>query len=128
MVIAEMLDIPIHDGELFRTWADRLVALHVEDPQDVEIGRIVGQAMAKWGNTSSPYARAPHPSAGRPGQPDGRGRGGRRPANRRRDRQLLLPAGQITSTMALGNAFLCFRDAPGVESAVRARGADRTGL
>ncbi|MEU6777709.1 cytochrome P450 [Nonomuraea angiospora] len=124
MVIAELLGIPIHDRELFRTWADRLVALHVEDPRDIEIGQMVGQAMREMGEYVLTHVRERRT---RPrddlvsrlvaAEVDG---------DRLTDAEivnsscLLLLAGQITSTMALGNAFLRFRDEPGVESAVRA--------
>ncbi|MGW0200986.1 cytochrome P450 [Nonomuraea sp. NPDC003201] len=124
MVIAELLGIPIHDRELFRTWADRLVALHVEDPRDIEIGRMVGQAMREMGEYVLTHVRERRT---RP-QDDLVSRlvAAEVDGDRLTDAEivnsacLLLLAGQITSTMALGNAFLCFRDEPGVESAVRA--------
>jgi cytochrome P450 len=123
MVIAELLGIPIHDRELFRTWADRLVALHVDDPTDIEIGRMVGQAMREMGEYVLTHVRERRVkpqddlvSQLVAAEVDG---------DRLTDAEivnsscLLLLAGQITSTMALGNAFLCFRDAPGVEGSLR---------
>ncbi|WP_214326879.1 cytochrome P450 [Nonomuraea sediminis] len=123
MVIAELLGIPIHDRELFRGWADRLVALHVDDPTDIEIGRMVGEAMREMGEYVMTHVRERRVSPRDDlvsqlvaAEVDG---------DRLTDAEivnsacLLLLAGQITSTMALGNAFLCFRDEPGVERAVR---------
>lgn len=124
MVIAELLGIPIHDRGLFRTWADRLIALHVDDPTDVEIGRMVGEAMREMGEYVQIHVRKRRAdpqddlvSKLIAAEVDG---------ERLTDAEivntscLLLLAGQITSTMALGNTFLCFRDAPDAERAVRA--------
>jgi cytochrome P450 len=124
MVIAEMLGVPIADRQQFRTWADRLVALHIDDPTDAEIPQIVGAAMREMGEYLLGHVRE---RRARPGEDllselvtvevDGK---------RLRDAEvvnsscLLLLAGQITSTMALGNAILCFQESPGTERQLRA--------
>jgi cytochrome P450 len=123
MVIAEMLGVPIADRDQFRIWADRLVALKVDDPTNAEIAAIVGRAMQEMGEYLLGHVKQRRSEPGTDllselvcAEVDGK---------RLRDDEvvnascLLLLAGQITSTMALGNAILCFQGAPGAESALR---------
>ena len=123
MVIAEMLGVPIADRDQFRIWADRLVALKVDDPTNAEIAAIVGRAMQEMGEYLLGHVRQRRADPGDDllselvtAEVDGK---------RLRDDEvvnascLLLLAGQITSTMPLGNAILCFQEAPGVEPALR---------
>ncbi|MDQ3274145.1 MAG: cytochrome P450 [Actinomycetota bacterium] len=126
MVIGELLGVPVDDRALFRGWADRLVALHVSNPAapDADIPRVVGEAMAEMGAYLHAHVvdRRAHPRDDLIGklveaEVDG---------ERLRDDQivnsscLLLLAGQITSTMALGNAILCLQEDPVAETALRA--------
>lgn len=46
IVIAELLGLPTEDRELFRTWADGLFSIQVDDPSDPELGAKVAAAMA----------------------------------------------------------------------------------
>jgi cytochrome P450 len=124
MVIAEVLGVPLSDRDLFRTWADRLVALQVDDPTKADLGKVVGGAMREMGEFLMEHVkdRKVHPrddliSELLAAEVDG---------ERLRDEEvvnsscLLLLAGQITSTMALGNALLCLQATPDAEAELRA--------
>ena len=126
MVIAELLGVPISDRGLFRGWADRLVGLRVTDPttEAADMGMVVGTAMSEMGaylldhvRDRRSHARDDMLSDLVAAEVDGHRLDDQEIVN---SSCLLLLAGQITSTMALGNAILCLRDNPAAEAELRA--------
>lgn len=123
IVIAELLGLPPEDRELFRTWADRLFSMQVEDPSDPELGRIAAEAMADIAAYLTEHCRdrrvGPREdliSALVTAEVDGRCLDDEEAAN---FSFLLLLAGHITTTLLLGNAVRTFDEHPGVWDELR---------
>ncbi len=123
IVIAELLGLPASDRELFRTWADKLLTLDVDDPNDPQLDRKLDEATAEL------LAYLHEHCADRRAQPredlisrlatvevDGQ---------RLTDEEVvnfslvLLLAGHITTTALLGNTVLCLDEYPQVWSTLR---------
>ncbi|MQA17280.1 MAG: cytochrome P450 [Pseudonocardiaceae bacterium] len=124
IVIAELLGLPAEDRELFRTWADGLFSMQVDDPTDPELGPRVEAAMADITAylAEGCRARRAHPredlmSALVTAEVDGRRLDDEEAAN---FSMLLLLAGHITTTLLLGNAVRTFDEHPGVWDELRA--------
>ena len=47
IVIAELLGLPVSERELFRTWADKLLTLDVDDPNDPQLAQKFDEATAE---------------------------------------------------------------------------------
>ncbi|HEU0089233.1 MAG TPA: cytochrome P450 [Pseudonocardiaceae bacterium] len=124
IVIAELLGLPPGDRELFRTWADRLFSMQVDDPSDPELGRKVTAAMADITAYLTEHCRnrrvSPREdliSALVTAEVDGRRLDDEEAGN---FSMLLLLAGHITTTLLLGNAVRTFDEHPGVWDELRA--------
>lgn len=123
-VIAEMLGVPASDQALFRSWADRLLSLQVDDIRDPGLVQIVNDArkdMDAYLLDQVTQRRATprddlisHLVAA---EIDGERLDDVELVN---FSSLLLLAGHITTTTLLGNAMLCFRDNPAAAAEVRA--------
>jgi cytochrome P450 len=120
IVIAELLGVPAADRDMFRRWADSLMALHVDDPTTGQLLAETIQEMDAYLLAQTKDRRA-HPRADLISQlvlaeVDG---------TRLTDEEvinftaLLLLAGHVTTTMLLGNAMLCLDENPTVQKAAR---------
>ncbi|MGH3933108.1 MAG: cytochrome P450, partial [Pseudonocardiaceae bacterium] len=123
IVIAELLGLPTEDRELFRTWADGLFSMQVDDPTDPELGSKVTAAMADITAYLTEYCRDRRAdpredliSALVTAEVDGRRLDDEEAAN---FSMLLLLAGHITTTLLLGNAVRTFDEHPGVWNELR---------
>ncbi|MGH3937356.1 MAG: cytochrome P450, partial [Pseudonocardiaceae bacterium] len=123
IVIAELLGLPTEDRELFRTWADGLFSMQVDDPKDPELGAKIAAAMADITTYLTEHCRdrraAPREdliSALVTAEIDGRRLDDEEAAN---FSLLLLLAGHITTTLLLGNAVRTFDEHPGVWDELR---------
>lgn len=124
IVIAELLGVPATDRELFRRWADELLAIQTGDFTDP---KMLDEAKEKTRDLDAYLLD--HITARRrtPGhdllsmlveaEVDGEALDDIEIVNFAR---LLLIAGHITTTMLLGNAILCFHENPGAAADVRA--------
>ncbi|MGH3904041.1 MAG: cytochrome P450 [Pseudonocardiaceae bacterium] len=124
IVIAELLGLPAEDRALFRTWADGLFSMQVDDPSDPELGPQIAAAMADITAylTEHCHDRRADPredliSALVTSEVDGRRLDDEEAAN---FSMLLLLAGHITTTVLLGNAARTFDEHPGVWDELRA--------
>lgn len=124
IVIAELLGLPVEDRELFRTWADGLFSMQVDDPSDPELGPRIAAAMADITAYLAEGCRdrraAPREdliSALVTAEVDGRRLDDEEAAN---FSMLLLLAGHITTTILLGNAVRTLDEHPGVWDELRA--------
>jgi erythromycin 12 hydroxylase len=124
IVIAELLGLPTEDRGLFRTWADGLFAMQVDDPTDPEIGPRIAAAMADITTYLTQHCRDRRAdpredlmSALVTAQVDGRRLDDEESAN---FSMLLLLAGHITTTLLLGNAVRTFDEHPGIWDELRA--------
>lgn len=127
-VIAEMLGLPPEDHDLFRTWADRLFSMQVDDPTDPELGQRVDAALADINAYLTERVRERRAEPGedlisalvtaRVETDDG--------PSALDDEEaanfslLLLLAGHITTTVLLGNAVRTFAEHPEVWPTLRA--------
>ncbi|WP_433803710.1 cytochrome P450 [Actinomycetospora sp. CA-084318] len=118
-VIAEMLGLPESDHPLFRTWADRLFSMQVDDPSDPALGERVGAAMADINAylTARVQERRSAPTDDLISALVAAGLDDEEAAN---FSLLLLLAGHITTTVLLGNAVRTFAEHPGVWAGLRA--------
>ncbi len=124
IVIAELLGLPADDRALFRSWADRLFSMQVDDPTDPELGPKVDAAMA---DITDYLTRACRARRAAPGddlisklvttEVDGRALDDEEASN---FSMLLLLAGHITTTVLLGNAVRTFDEHPGTWDELRA--------
>jgi cytochrome P450 len=123
-VIAELLDLPAADRELFAIWADRLFGQEVADPTDPELGKKIDEATADMLAYLLEHCRdrRAHPredliSKLATVEADG---------ERLTDTEavnfslVLLLAGHITTTALLGNTVLCLNEHPEVSAELRA--------
>lgn len=124
IVIAELLGLPAEDRPLFRTWADGLFSMQVEDPTDPELGPRIAAALADITNYLDGHCRARRAaprddllSALVTAEIDGRRLDDEEATN---FAMLLLLAGHITTTLLLGNAVRTFDEHPGVWDELRA--------
>ncbi|MGH3911136.1 MAG: cytochrome P450 [Pseudonocardiaceae bacterium] len=124
IVIAELLGLPAEDRALFRTWADGLFSMQVDDPSDPELGRQIAAAMADITAYLTEHCRDRRAdpredliSALVTSEVDGRRLDDEEAAN---FSMLLLLAGHITTTVLLGNAVRTFDEHPGVWDELRA--------
>lgn len=127
MIIGELLGVPVTDRALFRSWADRLVALHVKDPANTDIPRVVGAAMAEMGAYLAEHVRERrrHPRQDLltklvEAEVDGHRLSDQEVVN---SACLVLLAGQITSTMALGSSIVLLDRNPAAMAEVRSDSA-----
>ena len=124
IVIAELLGLPASDRAYFAQCADRLLAIHVDDPNDPELMVRFQAAMGALGDYLREHVRdrRSHPRTDLvtdlvTAEVDG---------SRLSDAEavnfctLLLSAGHITSTLLLGNAMLCLAEYPDAEARLRA--------
>ncbi|MCD2186008.1 cytochrome P450 [Actinomycetospora soli] len=118
-VIAEMLGLPEADHPLFRTWADRLFSMQVDDPSDPALGERVAAAMADIAAylTARVQERRSAPTDDLISALVEAGLDDEEAAN---FSLLLLLAGHITTTVLLGNAVRTFAEHPGVWAGLRA--------
>ncbi|GAA4822932.1 cytochrome P450 [Actinomycetospora corticicola] len=118
-VIAEMLGLPASDHPLFRTWADRLFSMQVDDPSDPALGERVAAAMADIVAylTARVQERRTAPTEDLISALVAAGLDDEEAAN---FSLLLLLAGHITTTVLLGNAVRTFAEHPGVWEGLRA--------
>lgn len=118
-VIAEMLGLPEADHPFFRTWADRLFSMQVDDPTDPALGARVAEAMAdiRAYLTARVQERRVAPTDDLISALVGSGLDDEEAAN---FSLLLLLAGHITTTVLLGNAVRTFAEHPGVWEGLRA--------
>ncbi|WP_018331226.1 cytochrome P450 [Actinomycetospora chiangmaiensis] len=118
-VIAEMLGLPEADHPLFRTWADRLFSMQVDDPTDPTLGSRVAEAMAdiRAYLTARVQERRTTPTDDLVSALVAAGLDDEEAAN---FSLLLLLAGHITTTVLLGNAVRTFAEHPGVWEGLRA--------
>jgi erythromycin 12 hydroxylase len=118
-VIAEMLGLPASDHPLFRTWADRLFSMQVDDPSDPALGERVAAAMADIAAylTARVQERRTAPTDDLISALVEAGLDDEEAAN---FSLLLLLAGHITTTVLLGNAVRTFAEHPGVWEGLRA--------
>ncbi len=118
IVIAELLGLPASDRGLFRTWADKLLTLDVDDPNDPELARKVDEATAELLAYLHEHCRdrRGHPRddlISRLATVEAEGQ-------RLTDEEVvnfslvLLLAGHITTTALLGNTILCLDTHPQV--------------
>ena len=124
IVIAELLGLPAEDRELFRTWADGLFSMQVDDPSDPELAPRIAAAMADITAYLTEHCRDRRAeprddliSALVTAEVDGRRLDDEEAAN---FSMLLLLAGHITTTLLLGNAVRTFDEHPGVWDELRA--------
>lgn len=124
IVIAELLGLPAEDRELFRTWADGLFSMQVDDPRDPELGPRIAAAMADITAYLAEGCRERRAdpredlvSALVTAEVDGRRLDDEEAAN---FSMLLLLAGHITTTILLGNAVRTLDEHPGVWDELRA--------
>lgn len=124
IVIAELLGLPAEDRALFRTWADGLFSMQVEDPRDPELGPKIAAALAEITAYLTAHCRARRTdpredliSALVTAEVDGRRLDDEESAN---FSMLLLLAGHITTTILLGNAVRTLDEHPGVWDELRA--------
>jgi erythromycin 12 hydroxylase len=124
IVIAELLGLPAQDRALFRTWADGLFSMQVEDPCDPELGPKIAAALAEITAYLIAHCRARRAdpredliSALVTAEIDGRRLDDEETAN---FSMLLLLAGHITTTILLGNAVRTLDEHPGVWDELRA--------
>ena len=124
IVIAELLGLPASDRELFRSWADKLLTLDIDGPDDPQFERKLDEASAEL------LAYLHEHCLDRRAQPredlisrlatveaDGQRLTDEEVVN---FSTLLLLAGHITTTALLGNTMLCLDEQPQVWSALRA--------
>ena len=123
IVIAELLGLPTGDRELFRTWADGLFSMQVDDPSDPELGPQIAAAMADITAYLAEHCRDRRAdprddliSALITAEADGRRLDDEEAAN---FSMLLLLAGHITTTLLLGNAVRTLDEHPGVWDELR---------
>lgn len=123
IVIAELLGLPTEDRELFRTWAEGLFSMQVDDPRDPELGAKIAAAMADITAYLTEHCRdrraAPREdliSALVTAEVEGRRLDDEEAAN---FSMLLLLAGHITTTLLLGNAVRTVDEHPGVWAELR---------
>ena len=123
IVIAELLGLPAEDRTLFRTWADGLFSMQVDDPTDPELGPRIAAAMADITAYLTEHCRARRDrprddliSALVTAEVDGRRLDDEETAN---FSMLLLLAGHITTTVLLGNAVRTFDEHPGIWDELR---------
>lgn len=124
-VIAELLGLPAADRELFRTWADKLLAaFEVADPNDPELARKIDEATADMlaylqGYCVDRRARPREDLISRLATVEADGQ-------RLTDEEVvnfsvvLLIAGHITTTALLGNTVLCLDEHPEVGAQLHA--------
>jgi cytochrome P450 len=118
IVIAELLGLPAADRGLFRTWADQLLTLDADGPDDPELTRKVDEATAELLEYLYEHCqdRRGHPREdliSKLATVEAEG-------HRLTDEEVvnfslvLLLAGHITTTALLGNAILCLDTRPQV--------------
>lgn len=124
IVIAELLGLPAEDRPLFRTWAEGLFSMQVDDPTDPDlaprIAAALGEITAYLGRHCRERRAAPREdlmSALVTTDVDGRRLDDDEATN---FSMLLLLAGHITTTVLLGNAARTFDENPGVWDELRA--------
>lgn len=124
IVIAELLGIPPSDRELFRTWADGLMSMQVDDLSSPDLALQVGEAMREMNEyliavcrqrRADPQDDVITKLVG--AQADDQQLSEEEVAN---SASLLLLAGHITSNVMLGNAVLCLDENPEVADELRA--------
>ncbi len=124
IVIAELLGLPTEDRELFRTWADGLFSIQVDDPSDPELGPQIAAAMA---DITAYLVEGCRDRRADPREDLISGLVTAEVDDRRLDDEeaanfsmLLLLAGHITTTLVLGNAVRTLDEHPGVWDELRA--------
>jgi erythromycin 12 hydroxylase len=124
IVIAELLGLPAQDRALFRTWADGLFSMQVDDPRDPTLGPRIAAALAEITAYLTEHCcdRRADPrddliSALVTAEVDGRRLDDEEAAN---FSMLLLLAGHITTTILLGNAVRTLDEHPGTWEELRA--------
>lgn len=124
IVIAEVLGLPAEDRELFRSWADGLFSMQVDDPHDPELGLRVAAAMT---DISAYLIEVCRDRRAGPREDLVSALVTTEVDDRRLDDEeasnfsmLLLLAGHITTTLLLGNAVRTFDEHPGIWDELRA--------
>jgi cytochrome P450 len=125
IVIAELLGLPVSDRELFRTWADKLLAtLDTADPNDPQLARRIDEATADMLDYFHEHCvnRRDHPredliSRLATVEADGQQLTDEEVVN---FSVVLLLAGHITTTALLGNTVLCLDAHPEVGAELHA--------
>ncbi|HEY6424775.1 MAG TPA: cytochrome P450 [Pseudonocardiaceae bacterium] len=124
IVIAELLGLPAEDRGLFRTWADGLFSMQVDDPRDPNLGPKIAAAMSEITTYLTEHCRNRRAdpredliSALVTAEVEGRRLDDEEAAN---FSMLLLLAGHITTTVLLGNAVRTFDEHAGVWDELRA--------
>ncbi len=124
IVIAELLGLPAEDRELFRSWADGLFSMQVDDPHDPELGLRVAAAMT---DISAYLIEVCRDRRAGPREDLVSALVTTEVDDRRLDDEeasnfsmLLLLAGHITTTLLLGNAVRTFDEHPGIWDELRA--------
>jgi erythromycin 12 hydroxylase len=124
IVIAEMLGLPATDRPRFRSWAEGLFEMQVDDPTDPELAPRVASAVAEMSAYLVEHcrdrrnrARADLISALVAAEVDGRRLDDAEAAN---FSMLLLLAGHVTTTVLLGNAIRTFDEHPDAWTQLRA--------
>ncbi|MEJ2866187.1 cytochrome P450 [Actinomycetospora sp. OC33-EN08] len=117
-VIAELLGLPEDDHPLFRSWADRLFSMQVDDPTDPSLGERVAEAMADIVGylTARVQERRSEASDDLISALVAAGLDDEEAAH---FSLLLLLAGHITTTVLLGNAVRTFAEHPGTWEQLR---------
>ena len=123
-VIAELLGLPATDRELFRSWADRLFASDMADPNDPELARKIDEGTADMVAYLHEHCtdRRTHPR----GDLISRLAAVEADGERLTDEEVvnfsivLLIAGHITTTALLGNTVLCLDEHPEVWAQLQA--------
>jgi cytochrome P450 len=122
VVMAELLGVDVADRALFRSWADGLTSLQVDDMSSLEIAGAVRSAMREMHAYMLAQCRLRRSGT----RDDLLGRLCREGAGQGLDDEtvagfagLLLMAGHITTTLLLSNALLCLDENPAVAAALR---------
>jgi erythromycin 12 hydroxylase len=124
IVIAELLGLPAQDRALFRTWADGLFSMQVDDPRDPELGPKIAAALGEITAYLTAHCRARRADPREDlmselvtAEVDGRRLDDEETAN---FSMLLLLAGHITTTILLGNAIRTLDEHPDIWDELRA--------
>jgi cytochrome P450 len=123
-VIAELLGLPASDRELFRTWADGVFDLQVEDPNDPELTQKIDDAAADMLAYLHEHCqdRRAHPRGDLISELATVEANGERLTDEEvvNFSLVLLLAGHITTTALLGNTVLCVDEYPEVWAELQA--------
>src|ERR1700737_3269000 len=122
-VIAALLGVPASDIALFRSWADQLVEIKVDDPTRTHLGPTAAETMREMGiyvmGHVSRRRRDPSPDLiSRLVQAQVAG-GGLSDFDVVNSSFLILLAGQMTSTLTIANAVICLAEWPDLPATLR---------